>query len=329
MRNPLPMILMFAAACGADAALGSGVDSTGDKDEDLAIQIGAALSAACPLGAPGDEAARLDCGDKLARLDVLRDNMAEPFLWGAQGAGKPLDLYENNLTRFNPLVWRKMYASLFMFGSDFRVEVNGAQTLLHMPYAFRGALDAGSYPYPFWHSKGKWDSYQLATEVVLVLENGHLLGGMRGEAQDPARPYVAHTFDGQWSWTTPEGIPQPTAMLYSNLFSPSNTMIPVLDQAFRQLETRARTQNCAGCHSPDNSQKVSQLVLLNYPNQAIYARNEIVAELEANTMPMNVGTPSGIPNATEREALLTLARAFQAAAEQALRLEGERVAQVQ
>jgi hypothetical protein len=316
---------MFTAACGADAIPGPDVDNTG-KDEALAIQIGEELSAACPLGAPSDEAARLDCGDKLARLDVLRNNMAEPFLWGAQGAGKPLDLYENKLTRFNPLVWRKMYASLFMFGSDFRVENNGSQTLLHIPYAFRGALDAGSYPYPFWHSKAKWDSYQLATEVVLVLENGRLLGGMRGEVQDPGRPYVAHTFDGKWGWTTPEGIPQPaSSMLYSSLFSRSNTMIPVLDQAFRQLEAKARAQSCSDCHSPDNSQKVSQLVLLNYPNQAIYARNAIVAELEANRMPTN----AGIPDVEQREELLALARAFQSAAEQALRLEGERVAQIQ
>jgi hypothetical protein len=327
MRNAMLMILMFAAACGTDASSAPDPDDigSGPTDEELAIQIGEGLAAACPLGAPNDEAARLDCGDKLARLDVLRDNMAEPFLWGGQGVGKPLDLYENSLTRFNPLVWRKMYASLFMFGHDFRVETNGSQTLLHMPYAFRGALDAGSYPYPFWHSKGKWDSYQLATELVLVFENGRLLGGMRGAVQDPARPYTAHTFDGKWSWTTPEGIPQPVTMLYSNLFSPSNTMIPALDQAFRQLEAKARVQNCAGCHSPDNSQKVSQLVLLNYPNQAIYARNEIVAELEANTMPVTIG----IQNTADRQELLTLARAFQSAAEQALRLEGERPAQVQ
>jgi hypothetical protein len=312
--------MMFAlVACGTDAAPTPGPDHS--ADEDLAFRMGEQLAAACPMtAAANDEAARLDCGDKLAKLDLLRNHMEEPFLWGGQGAGKPIDLYENNVTRFNPLVWRKMYASLFMFGKDFRIESSGTQTVLRMPYQFRNSLDAGSYPYPFWHSKGKWDSYQLATELFLIIEDGRLLGGMRSEQQDPARPYVSHTFDGNWSWTTPEGIQQPYSMLYSNLFSASNTAVPALDAAFRALESKARSQNCAGCHSPDNAAKVSQLVLLNYPNQAIYARNVIVAELEANRMPL----ATGVTNPTDRDELLTLARAYQSAAEEALRLEGER-----
>jgi hypothetical protein len=122
---------------------------------------------------------------------------------------------------------------------------------------------------------------------------------------------------------TPEGLVKPaSSMLYSSLFSSSNTMVPELDRTFRALEEKARKQNCSGCHSPDNSAKASQLVLLNYPNQAIYARNEIVAELEGLTMP----PPAGITIPTERQELLALAREFQAAAEQALKIEGERVA---
>ena len=321
MRTPLPLMFVLVAACGTDvAATLPGADTS--ADEELAYKIGEQLAAACPTTAvAGDEAARLDCGDKLAHMDLLRNTMEEPFLWGGQGAGKPADLYENNLTRFNPLVWRKMYASLFMFGKDFRIESNGSQTVLRMPFAFRNALDAGSYPYPFWHSKGKWDSYQFATELLLFIENGRLLGGMRSEQQDATRPYVSHTFDGNWNWTTPEGIPQPaSSVLYSSLFSSSNTAVPALDAAFRALESKARTQNCAGCHSPDNTAKASQLVLLNYPNQAIYARNVIVAEIEANRMPL----ATGVANATDREELLGLARTFQSAAEEALRLEGER-----
>ncbi|HWO17378.1 MAG TPA: hypothetical protein VNO30_01335 [Kofleriaceae bacterium] len=269
-----------------------------------------------------DEAARLSCGEALAKLTQLRDHMEEPFLWGAQSADKPLDLYQNNVTRFNPLVWRKMYASLFMFGSDFRIEQSGTQTLLFVPYAFRNELDTGSYPYPFWHSKGKWDSYQFATELVLFIEDGKLLGAMRGAKQDTSRPFTGHTFDGNWSWMTPEGVPAPSSsVLYSKLLSPENAMVAPLNSAFRALEEKARRQNCNGCHSPDNAAKASQLVLLNYPNQAIYARNAIVAELEQNTMP----AAGGIPDLEARMELLTLARNFQAAAEQALRLEGERV----
>jgi len=321
MRNLIPLMMFALVACGTDAATTSAPVPDHSADEDLAFRIGEQLAAACPMTAiASDETARLDCGDKLAKLDLLRNHMEEPFLWGGQGAGKPVDLYENNLTRFNPLVWRKMYASLFMFGKDFRIESNGTQTVLRMPYQFRNSLDVGSYPYPFWHSKGKWDSYQFATELLLIIEDGRLLGGMRGEQQDPSRPYVSHTFDGNWSWTTPDGIPYPSSMLYANLFSKSNMAVPALDAAFRALESKARSQNCAGCHSPDNAAKVSQLVLLNYPNQAIYARNVIVAEIEANRMPL----ATGVVNPTERDELLTLARSFQSAAEEALRLEGER-----
>ncbi len=313
-------MLLFATACGTETT--GPADQANPADAELARQIGAQLAAACPMTPANDEGARLACGDALAKLTILRDTMQEPFLWGGLGADKPLDLYENHLTRFNPLVWRKMYASLFMFGSDIKVETVGTQTLLRVPYAFRGALDVGSYPYPFWHSKGKWDSYQLATEVLLFIEDGKLLGGMRGAEQDPTRPTVSHTFDGNWSWTTPEGLVKPaSSMLYSSLFSSSNTMVPELDRTFRALEEKARKQNCNGCHSPDNAAKVSQLVLLNYPNQAIYARNAIVAELEGLSMP----PPAGVQEPAERQELLALAREFQAAAEQALKLEGERV----
>jgi mono/diheme cytochrome c family protein len=325
MRNSLPALFLFGAmaACGADPASPTELPPTGNAaDEALAVDLAIGLTKACPLAPPGDEGARQACGEGLAKFALLRDRMEEPFLWGAQGADKPLDLYENNLTRFNPLVWRKMYASLFMFGSDFRIEQSGTQTRLFVPYAFRGELDTGSYPYPFWHSKGKWDSYQFATELVLFLEDGKLLGAMRSAKQDPSRPFVPHSFDGKWEWATPEGLPAPaTSMLYAKLFSPQNAMIPQLDHAFRALEQKARSQNCNSCHSPDNAAKASQLVLLNYPNQAIFARNSIVAELETNTMPL----ATGITNEADRPELLGLAREFQAVADQALRLEGERV----
>jgi hypothetical protein len=325
MRNSLPMMFMFGAlaACGTDSVPTETVVLTGNAaDEALAVDIGVGLAQACPMAPRSDEVARLACGEALAKLTLLRDHMEEPFLWGGQGADKPLDLYENHLTRFNPLVWRKMYASLFMFGSDFRIEQSGSQTLLFVPYAFRNELDTGSYPYPFWHSKGKWDSYQFATELVLFIEDGKLLGGMRSAKQDPSRPYIGHTFDGNWDWMTPEGIPAPaSSVLYSKLLSPQNAMVLELDRAFRALEDKARSQNCNGCHSPDNAAKASQLVLLNYPNQAIFARNAIVAELEQNTMPI----AGGIQNNAARVELLDLARKFQAAANAALRAEGELV----
>jgi hypothetical protein len=248
--------------------------------------------------------------------------MAEPFLWGGQGAGKPLDLAENHLTRFNPLVWRKMYASLFMFGSDFRIETKGTQTILRVPYGFRSELDVGSFPYPFWHSKGKWDSYQFAKEVVFFIEGGKLIGAFRSEEQERAQPPVEHAFDGNWDWTSAEGTPRPeSSMLYSKLFSPTNAMIPELDRTYRALEEKARPFNCNMCHSPDNVAQMPALVLLNYPNQAIHARDTIVSSIEQLAMP----PAGGVKDQAKRDELLVLARQFQNAARQALALEGEHV----
>jgi len=327
MRNYLPLMFTFMAACGTDSVTPE--PSSNLSDEELAINIAQGLAQACPPAATNDEAARLACGDNLARFELLRDTMAEPFLWGGQGADKPLDLYENHLTRFNPLVWRKMYASLPMFGSDFRIEKAGDQTVVHVPYSFRNALDGGSYPYPFWHSAAKWDGYQFSTTIAIFIEDGRLLGAMRGAQKDTTRPDVDRpAFDGNWSWESPEGLASPaSSVLYSKLFSQSNPMVGNLDSAFRALESKARSQNCNACHSPDNAAKASQLVLLNYPNQAIYARNAIVAELEANVMPTaTVDKPAGIQDEAARQELLVLARQFQAAAEQALIMEGERTA---
>src|SRR5262245_42532215 len=100
MRTPLPVMLMFAAACGAE-----GTPDPGQADTDFATELAIGLAEACPMSGRNDEAARLSCGDNLAKLALLRDHMVEPFLWGGQGAGKPLDLAENSLTRFNPLAW--------------------------------------------------------------------------------------------------------------------------------------------------------------------------------------------------------------------------------
>src|SRR5437764_2755491 len=111
--KPMYTIAMVAliAACAA---------KTGDHD--LATSIAKGLVAACPAGSsPADEAARNDCAGKLTELAVLRDAMREPFIWGGQqpGAGYRLDTSTN---KFNARVWRRMYLSTFMFGSDYTIE---------------------------------------------------------------------------------------------------------------------------------------------------------------------------------------------------------------
>src|SRR5688572_16534644 len=100
MRTHLPLILMLTGACGSEPSTGPTINAA---DQELATELGIGLAEACPMSVGReDEAARLACGDALARFGLLRDSMEEPFLWGGQGADKPMDLAENHLTRFNP-----------------------------------------------------------------------------------------------------------------------------------------------------------------------------------------------------------------------------------
>jgi hypothetical protein len=215
-----------------------------------------------------------------------------------------------------------MYLSLFMFTSGYRIERMGNLTLLHLPCRFRNALDIGAYPYPFWHSQQKWNNYQRAIRVTLVLERGKIIVGYRSDIEDPRRPYVARAWDGRWHWTDPAGREMPYVALYSYLFSVANPHVSRLDAAYRALETEVRQHNCFVCHSPSNPVQMNPLRLLIYPNQALTVRHDIVRRLEQNTMP-----PGGIDDGTQRQKLLELARAFAEVGDQALDFEGEFKAQ--
>src|SRR6185369_9055028 len=102
------------------------------SQEDLAMQIGKGIVAACPMAAPTDEDARVQCAAKLTALDVMRDALSEPFLWGGQKAGKGYRLEDSDTTRFNAFVWRRMYLSLFMFTGEVRLESSGDFTVIHL-----------------------------------------------------------------------------------------------------------------------------------------------------------------------------------------------------
>jgi hypothetical protein len=307
-------LISLAAACAAKPA-----------DRELATSIAKGLVAACPSGAdPADETARNDCAGKLTNLAVLRDTMREPFIWGGQvqGAGYKLDTKTN---KFNARVWRRMYLSTFMFGSSYSIEQVGDTTVLHVPISFRGAMSTGAYPYPFWHSEKKWDAYNFATTIHFVLQDGQVIGALRGTEVDTTRPKVAHSWDGLWQWKQ-DGVQMPYVSLYDYLLSKGNPHAGKLNDAYRALEARMRQNNCQACHAPDNQGNSKQLEFFVYPNQALAGRHDIVEQLEDNVMPPEDNTlklPAGIANSAEREALLRLARDFEIAGDQALAWEGD------
>ena len=320
---------MGAAAALGIALLGlSGCDQAKDKDPDatLARKIAETLVADCPAAAPSDEDARAACAAQLSGDKFLAGAMREPFLWGGQTAGAGLHPEDSNMNRFNVYVWRRMYLSLLMFAGTATIEQTAdGLTVAHLPMLFRNELETGSYPYPFWHSQKKWNSYQLAREMLIVVEKGQWSGAMRAADQDTSRPQVQHTWSGQWQWQ--EGnVEMPYVSLYRYLLSPENPHADRLDAAYRALSNGLRQQACFMCHSPDNHANVTQLEFFNYPNQALYARNSIIGDLMANAMPPaanDLGLPGGIADDNERQELITLAQEFKAAGDQALGFEGE------
>jgi hypothetical protein len=315
MKPTYPIALVaLTAACTSKPA-----------DHDLAASVAKGLVAACPAGnSPADEAARNDCAGKLTELGVLRDAMREPFIWGGQaaGAGYRLDMSTN---KFNARVWRRMYLSTFMFGSDFTIEQIGDTTVLHMPVTFRGAMPIGAFPYPFWHSAKKWDSYNYATTVHFILQDGTVTGALRSLDQDTTRPKVAHSWDGLWQWEQ-DGVQMPYVSIYDYLLSKGNPYAGQLNDTYRALEARMRQNNCQACHAPDNQGNSAQLEFFVYPNQALAGRHDIVTQLTKNEMPPKgntLGLTAGIADPAERDALIGLARDFEATGDKALGWEGD------
>jgi hypothetical protein len=321
-RTALITFLPLAAMAGC----ANGTAAAPDDDRAIAQKVVDALVAACPMAAPSDENARALCAASLSDNKYLAGVMQNPILWGGQKAGTSFHPEESNMNFFNTFVWRRMYLSLMMFTPDATIQQTAdGLTVVHMPVLFRNELEIGSYPYPFWHSQSKWNSYQLAREFLVIIQNGKWIGAMRSADQDPARSNVPHTWSGQWHWEE-GGAEMPYVSLYSYLLSKDNPNVARLDTAYRALSDGLRAQSCFMCHSPDNHAGITPLEFFNYPPQALTARNSIIARLQRNDMPPaanDLGLATGILKDTDRQELITLAREFKDAGDAALEFEGE------
>lgn len=281
-------------------------------------QIARNLIEACPAVDASSVSAREACAEAIGDSPVLQAVALDVIRWGGQkpgvAVGEALDAA--NVTEFHPLVWRRLYLSTFMFGSEYRVEEHPPYRVLIMPVRFRNLLPDGEYPYPFWHSSDKWTAYQEATELMMYFREGKLVGALRGGQPDASRNTSPRTWSGDWVWD--EGR-QPRVTLYTHLFRADNERVDALDAAYRALEAAVRANGCDVCHSPDNPSKMRSLEILSYPAQALSARRTLVSVLEHNEMP----PPAGMPEAAERAAMIELARAFVVAADLALARDDE------
>jgi hypothetical protein len=272
---------------------------------------------ACPPRAVGDEKAFEECATALdTTAFVARTD--EPFLWGQQQPGGRADhIEEHNTTKLHPLVFQRMYLPLFMFDGTYRIEPKeGNVTVVHLPVHFRRDLPMGSFPYPFWHSKKKWDAYQTTTELLIVTDDRRIRYALRSDQFDQQRAKVDRDWDGQWEWTGGEH-PEPHVTLFRELFGKENAMVPALDASYRTLEKGLRKHNCASCHAPDNGGKAKQLAMLIYPNQALAARHTLVEQIENNAMPPG----GGISDPVEKAELLRQVKDFAARADEAFDID--------
>jgi hypothetical protein len=284
----------------------------------LAAELDAALTAACPVAALDDQQAHQACADALSDLPLLRERMTTTFDWGGQSSVNDVALEDNNRTDFNPRIWRPLYLATYMFPGGHRVEASAKAVVIRVPVMFRNLLDPGAFPYPFWHSAAKWKSYETATEVLFYVREDKLVGGLRSAEQDPTRPRRDMKWDGRWTWKNPQGNDEPRVTLFSYAFSGDNPHVNELDRSYRAMEKELRRENCLSCHSPDNAARMNPLELFSYPNQALSGRKELIQVLDKNTMPP---TPEAIPDSHRRVELINLARAFAQAGDLALEYE--------
>lgn len=301
----------------------------------LAERIAKKVIAASPIADPNDPKSRDLAAQKLGECHELLDAASGRILWGGFNPDQGYDpnsyrlsdiskTDHNQLTEFLPLVWAKLYLSTFMFTGKYDIRQEGRMTVLELDAKFRAGLDPGEYPYPFWHSPNKWTAYVNAEKILLVFEPGRLVAAMRKSPPPLSLNLIKRPWDAKWAWTDGEGQEQPRVTLFSYVFSKGNPHVTPLDASFRKLEEQFRAQNCMLCHQPDNRGRLNDLLLLNYPNQALIMRRSLVTLLEENQMPpgnVQAHEPTGIQDPAALKQMIESAKEFERVADAAFLYE--------
>lgn len=276
------------------------------------------LGRLCPIAAPEDQAAFDRCRQALFGDSLLRRDLPDELLWG-RARGKPLK--DTPLTQFAPDVYAGLYAPLFMFAGTATVEFDEAEQAYKatLPVKFRNRLAPGQFPYPFWHDKTKWSSYQSATALwfwlkpatgkirIAQFQPGIVSDELLAEASSEAA-----AFDGKWLWTDASGRTQPQVTVFDGLYSHDNPHLASIETAYRALALEMRNGECDQCHVPDNPNKMQHLVLLQTPAHAAGEIRRILRSVRKGEMPEDKDGHEKPMPAAAKARLLSKAEAFEA-----------------
>jgi hypothetical protein len=159
---------------------------------------------------------------------------------------------------------------------------------------FRNALDAGQYPYPFWHNAKKWTDYESANELSFWIDPNQMkITVMQFSARgnlDPRlmfTPYLRPPFDGKWMWMDAQGQSQPRPTLFVGLLRDENPYLGQVEGAYRDLADELRKATCNECHSPDNYAGMKRLVLIQTPVHAAGEIKRMMRAVREGKMPID------------------------------------------
>lgn len=299
----------------------------GTKPEYAAqIALAKAIAECCPIADPADLQARDQAAAKLGSLNALLDATEFHLLWAAFDPAKGIDVETNKYLQLNPLVFAKVYLSMFMFTGKHEVRKEGDSIVIELEAKFRGGLPPGDFAHALWFTPESWNAYAMTESLLFVYSEEDQIGFAYYKAGKTPTKFDAPPWKERWRWGDARGVSQPRVANYDYLFSKDNPHTAALDNAYRALQSGLQTHKCFTCHAPDNKANADMLVLLRYPNQALSARHALAAVLREETMPpgdIRRGVPAGIHDEKARQEMIKQADEFDTQAEAALKFEAD------
>jgi len=289
------LLLVVGVSALVMAAGAAAQDSQRGAVEHLIGTVVRQTATVCPLASPSDQAALDGCRRSLYRDSAFRNALAPVVLWGRPNP-EGRTLRDTNLTQFKPDVMSGLYMPMFMFLGEYEISFDSTERLYRarIPAVFRNALDAGQYPYPFWHDAKKWRDYESANELTFWIDPKQMkITVMQFSARgnpDPRLMTASHIrppFDGKWMWTDAQGQSQPRPTLFVGLLRDQNPYLGQLESAYRDLAGELRKSSCNECHSPDNYAGMKRLVLMQTPVHAAGEIKRMMRAVRGDKMPLD------------------------------------------